>query len=211
MAMKTLRVREEFTTLDIGQRIKTLRRDKGYSLNDLARITGISEATLSRVENNQTLVSAHNLYVLARIFDVDVTAFFESNARPISAGIRSICRKNEGVMVDQDLGRARLLCSDLSNKKMHPMMISISRKTLDPETDFSRYRGEEYIFVIEGKVTLLSEFYEPLCLEKGDSVYFDSNMAHGYISTDGNTAQILRISTANSQNLLNEKTEKPKR
>ncbi len=42
-------------TLALGPRIKTLRKERGLSLAGLAKTTGVSEATLSRVENEQTV------------------------------------------------------------------------------------------------------------------------------------------------------------
>ena len=44
-----------------------------------------------------------------------------------------------------------------------------------------RHSGEEYLYVISGAMELHSDLYAPLPLAAGDSVYFDSGMAHGYV------------------------------
>lgn len=41
------------------------------------------------------------------------------------------------------------------------------------------HEGEEFVFVCNGQATLHSEHYEPLVLDPGDSVYFDSGAGQG--------------------------------
>ena len=61
----------------IGTRLKELRKERGLALSGLAAAISVSEATLSRVENSQTPVSAQHLYELSRTLGVDITTFFE--------------------------------------------------------------------------------------------------------------------------------------
>ena len=48
---------------------------------------------------------------------------------------------------------------------------------------------------MSGRLTFISEFYEPLVLAAGDSLYFDSRMGHAYLSADGHPAVILVVAT----------------
>ena len=179
----------------IGPRIKALRKARGTSLAELARATGVSEATLSRVENGQTLVSAHHLYQLALALGADITAFFEDTGRTLSNGIRSICRKGEGVPLATARYEALVLCTDLASKRMHPAIDTVTIRDLDAAGGLSRHDGEEFLYVLSGQLLLASEFYEPLVLEAGDGIYFDSHMGHAYLSGDGGPVQILVIAT----------------
>lgn len=188
-------IRAEPVRLAIGQRINALRKERGLSLAELARTMDLSEATLSRVENDQTLVSAHHLYQLARALGVDITTFFDAGTRPLSAGIRSISRKGEGVALSTDRYDAQVLCTDLANKKMHPAVNVVTIRSIAEGGGFSRHHGEEFLYVLKGTLILASEFYEPLTLNEGDSVYFDSQMGHAYLSPDGQPVTILVIAT----------------
>jgi transcriptional regulator with XRE-family HTH domain len=179
----------------IGQRLKELRKAQGLPLLELARAAGISESTLSRVENGQSLISANHLYQLSKTLGVDITAFFETGSKPISSGIRSISRKGEGVELSTARYEALVLCTDLANKRMHPAIDTVTITSLDEAGGFSRHEGDEFLHVLEGRLSLLSEFYEPLTLEAGDSVYFDSSMGHAYLSADGRPARILVVAT----------------
>jgi transcriptional regulator with XRE-family HTH domain len=186
---------DDYAALDIGQRLKSLRRAQGHSLSDLARRTGISEATLSRVENNQTPVSAHSLYVLSKALGVDITAFFDAEPQPISAGVRSVCRRGEGVPFFSARYDAQVLCTDLANKKMHPAINTVTIRSVDEAGGFSRHDGEEFVHVLDGALLLATEFYEPLKLEAGDSVYFDSRMGHAYLAAGDAPTRILVVAT----------------
>ena len=183
------------TGLPIGPRIKALRKERGHSLAGLAAAAGLSEATLSRVENTQTLVSAHHLYRLSQALDVDITRFFDEEPKPIGNGIRSVCRKGEGALLATARYQAQVLCTDLANKKMHPAINTVSVRTLEAAGGLSRHDGEEFVYVLDGKLVLASEFYEPLQLEAGDSVYFDSRMGHAYLAEGQAPVRILVINT----------------
>jgi transcriptional regulator with XRE-family HTH domain len=185
--------------LSIGQRIKTFRKAKGLSLADLAGLTDISEATLSRVENAQTPISAHNLYILARVLGVDVTAFFADAASPIRSGVRSIARKGEGLAMEAERYSARVLCTDLSNKRMHPAINTVRVATLEEAGGLSSHPGEEFLYVIAGELALHSEFYAPLLLEEGDAIYFDGAMGHAYVNAGDAPARILVLTTTDQQ------------
>jgi transcriptional regulator with XRE-family HTH domain len=181
--------------LAIGQRIKALRKGRALSLAELAKATGVSEATLSRVENEQTLVGAHHLYQLSRTLGVDITAFFEDAGKSISTGIRSICRKGDGVPLSTARYQAQVLCTDIANKRMHPAIDTVTIRTLEEAGGYSRHDGEEFLHVLAGRLSLATEFYEPLLLEQGDSIYFDSHMGHAYLSPDGSPVHVLVIAT----------------
>ena len=161
----------------------------------LAAATGISDATISRVETGKTLVSAHNLYVLAKVLGVDITAFYSHSAHPLQSGIRSVSRGGQG----QDLATERfmttILAGDLSNKQMHPAINVITQTTLEPGNALTGHSGEEFLFVLEGQLILHSAHYAPLLLDAGDSLYFDGTMPHAYLAGQGGEARILVLTT----------------
>ncbi|MGC1302395.1 MAG: cupin domain-containing protein [Caulobacteraceae bacterium] len=44
-----------------------------------------------------------------------------------------------------------------------------------------RHAGEEFVDVLERRVTVHTEFYNPVTLEPGEAIYIDSNMGHAYV------------------------------
>ena len=128
----------------LGARIKALRKARGLSLAELAKYTDVSEATLSRVENDQTLVSAHHLYQLAKALGVDITAFFDEGTKPIAHGIRSISRKDQGlplstsrydaqVLVEQWIDGPEFTVAVLRGEVLPPIRLGTTHKFYDYE------------------------------------------------------------------------------
>lgn len=60
----------------LSQNLKTIRRAKGLTTVDLAKILGVSQAKISYIEHCKGVLSARDIAVLARRLDVPVTEFF---------------------------------------------------------------------------------------------------------------------------------------
>ncbi len=182
--------------LRIGQMIRTVRRSRSVTLGGLAQGTGISEATLSRIENDQSEISAHKLYRLAAFLEVDVSAFFETEITPLAVGVRSITRAGEGAEFKTPGFVAQMLCADINRKSMQPFINDVTASTLEDAGGCKGHDGEEFLHVLDGSLTLHSEHYAPLLLGMGDSIYFDGKMPHAYVSASAQPARILVITSA---------------
>ena len=190
-----------FEDLHVGAKLKAFRRAKSLSLSELSKLTNVSEATLSRVENEQTPVSAHNLYLLSQALGVDITAFFEDSAHPIRNGVRSITRRADQAPVETARYLSDVLCTDLANKKMHPAVNIVEKRSVAEVGGLASHPGEEFLYVLSGKLVLHTDFYAPLLLEEGDSIYFDGTMAHAYVCGGDEPARILVVTTVDSKSL----------
>jgi len=70
--------------MNVGEKIRTLRKHKGMTQEELASLVGIDSSYLSRVENNQREVSLGILQKIAEALQVPISAFFEdSEVQPI--------------------------------------------------------------------------------------------------------------------------------
>ena len=61
----------------------------------------------------------------------------------------------------------------------------VRAKSIEEFGELVRHPGEEYIHVMEGRAEVHTEFYDPIVLGPGESVYIDSNMGHAYIAAEG--------------------------
>tara|TARA_B110000003_G_scaffold205004_1_gene203830 strand:- start:978 stop:1274 length:297 start_codon:yes stop_codon:yes gene_type:complete len=61
--------------MKIGQLIKELRLQRGYSQLYLSNKTGLSERTIQRLENNHVNPSSNTLRLLGNVFDEDFFKF----------------------------------------------------------------------------------------------------------------------------------------
>ncbi|HIF8984622.1 TPA: cupin domain-containing protein, partial [Vibrio cholerae] len=86
-----------------------------------------------------------------------------------------------------------LLATQLSNKKMMPFKSRVRARAFEEYSDWVRHDGEEFLLILEGEVMFYSEFYEPVHLVEGDSVYYDANMGHMLVSVSEEDALILWV------------------
>jgi uncharacterized cupin superfamily protein len=65
------------------------------------------------------------------------------------------------------------------------------------------HSGEEFIYVLEGGIKVLTEFYDPVVLQVGESIYIDSNMGHVYVTADGcEEAMVLGVCSSTEEKLM---------
>lgn len=176
----------------IGPRIRTLRLVRGLTMADLAARTGVSEATLSRIETGLSQVSAPHLYGLAAHLGVDIASFFVDATQP---GSRAVTRAAAGSGFDSPRLSARLLAADLRHKSMHPFLNTVSGTELDQVGGLISHAGEEFLYVLSGHLVLHSASYASLTLAPGDSLYFDARDPHAYLALN-EPATFLVVSSA---------------
>ncbi len=177
----------------IGLCLARLRKARNMTLASLAERSGVSEATLSRVENGVVAMSAHNLYILAKVLGVDITTFFRTDSAPFRRGLRSVTRAGSGETGTSARYRFELLCADISHKRLFPSINTVTVRTLEEAGGLQTHEGEELVHVLEGRIDIHSELYRPERLSVGDSMYLDSSMGHAYVALDDAGARILVV------------------
>jgi transcriptional regulator with XRE-family HTH domain len=60
-----------------GERLYTLRKEKGLSQADLESLSGIARTEISKIENGRKNIELVTIIKLARALNVPVSAFFE--------------------------------------------------------------------------------------------------------------------------------------
>ena len=64
--MKMFRPARKRIEVSVGESIRILRELQGYSQNELAKLTGIPQATLSAIENDRVRLGVERAKILAR-------------------------------------------------------------------------------------------------------------------------------------------------
>lgn len=70
--------------MDFGEKLRTLRREKGLSQEELANMVGVSRQAMSKWESNQTQPELDKLILLSGIFDVTVDSMIKDDV-PVKA------------------------------------------------------------------------------------------------------------------------------
>jgi len=178
----------------LGDRLRDLRKANGWTLGHVAGLTGLAASTLSKVENGQISLTYDNLAKLSEGLKIEVSALFAPDSIQAVVGRRSVTRKGGGLVVQTEVSRDIFQATELSLKTMVPVVRAIHARSLAEFGDFTRSAGEETVYVLEGAIEFHSEFYEPVILETGDSIYFDAGMGHAIIASGRAVPRVLSVS-----------------
>nr|WP_047169292.1 cupin domain-containing protein [Sphingomonas sp. Y57] len=190
-----MRDSDEAIGRDLAQRIVEIREERGLSLRKLAAMSGIPLSTLSKVQNNLTTLTYPHLVRLAAALGLELSQLFSKPEADVRAGRRAVTFKGQGLREATTRYRFELLCADLAAKKMSPGIMEITARTLEEAGGLDNHEGEEFIFVLSGEVTVITEDYRPTPLREGDSMYLDSSAGHAYVATGDGPARVLAVTT----------------
>ena len=84
------------------------------------------------------------------------------------------------------------LSQDKSGRHMEPFLIDVAPSEDGVDFVLSTHEGEEFIYVLEG-VLEINYGKNTYILEEGDSIYYDSIVAHHVHAAADNTAKILGV------------------
>jgi len=179
----------------IGSTVQRLRKHAGMTLNDLAKQAGISVSAVSKIENGLSSPTFDTIIRLALGLNVDISELFGCEVVGTVSGRRAITRKGEGVEQATPHYDYEMLCSSLATKAFTPLLTKIRARSVEEFHELHKHSGEEFFFVLSGRVILHSELYAPVELKEGDSTYFDSGMGHALVSVGPEDARVLWIAT----------------
>src|SRR5690606_21156218 len=122
----------------------------------------------------------------------------EEFVRPGSAiqvsGRKTVTTVRDGDAFTRGQYDYRAHATEQSRKGMVPLEILVRARSSDEFDHGGRHRGEEFVYVLSGSIEVHTEFYEPFRLDAKESCYFDSSMAHLYITVSEEDALVLSIS-----------------
>ncbi|CAH0529748.1 helix-turn-helix domain-containing protein [Vibrio hippocampi] len=179
--------------LKLGARIKEIRVKLGLTLEEASQRTGLARSTLSKIENEQISPTYQAMQKLAAGLHIDMPQLFEPPKKNLATGRRDLTLKGQGKPHPTPTYEHELLATQISHKKMMPFKSTIRARSFEEYGDWVRHDGEEFLLILSGEVLFFSEFYEPLAMSEGDSIYYDANMGHMLISTSEQDAQILWV------------------
>jgi len=187
--------RETPAPLDLGERIRTLRKARNWTLEKAAQEVGLARSTLSKIENGQMSPTFEAVRKLASGMGISVPQLFTPPKSGKMLARRSITRGGEGRAHVTATYEHEIIAADISHKRMLPYRATVRARHFDDFDGWVRHDGEELLYVLAGEVEFYSEFYEPVRLSVGDSAYYDATMGHNMISTSKNDAVVLWVTS----------------
>jgi transcriptional regulator with XRE-family HTH domain len=181
--------------LNLGERVREIRRARGWTLDRAATEAGLARSTLSKIENGQMSPTYEALKKLAQGLAISVPQLFTPPDRAQVNGRMVMTKAGSGQPQATSTYEHELLAQGLTQKSMLPYRATIRARSLEEFGGWVRHDGEEFLLVLTGVVRLYTEFYEPVDMRRGDSAYYDATMGHNVISLSDEDATILWVTS----------------
>lgn len=178
----------------LGEKIKSIRKGKGIKIKQLSSRSGLTESSISMIENGKISPSITTINKIAVALGVHPIEFFEIERHKRWI----VTRKNERerLQISGNDNVLEYLCKERSSSKNE---IYISNLALNQKSYEERlnHEGEKFCLVLRGtvEVELGSEI---ITLNEGDTILFDSMIPHLWRSSKSKESRSLWLISRNT-------------
>ncbi|MBN2897498.1 MAG: helix-turn-helix transcriptional regulator [Clostridia bacterium] len=183
----------------IGEKIKFLRSEKKMTLKDLADASGLSTGFLSQLERGMSSVAVDTLEKIARYLDVDLTFFFD-RPRERDTYVQRHFERSVFQIENNNFIHYHLT-TIAEHSDMLPRLIELLPGQFDEPIDEYAHAGEEFVYVLEGVLTLFIN-HERKDLYPGDIAHYPSTIEHNWANYTNKIVKILIVSSHNPFNTV---------
>jgi transcriptional regulator with XRE-family HTH domain len=176
----------------IGDRIKRMREEKGLTITELSQLTGFDESMLEEIEENRVCPQLGTMIKLSKALDSALQRLISEEGQKMYAvtrrAERNVVSRSTSSKGARDAYTYMSLAPEVKGRHMEALIVQLEHME---DEERSVHSGEEFIYVLDGKVSLdIGE--DHFVLEPGDSSYYLSTTPH-LISAQEKHATILAV------------------
>lgn len=102
--------------MNIGARLKELRKSKGLKIKDIVKLTNISQPVISRLENNKQPIDLDYLQCICNALNISLAEFFSPEIKPTDPSLNQLLKLAEKLTIEEREGLAYYLNIRLNNR-----------------------------------------------------------------------------------------------
>lgn len=168
--------------MQIGSRIREMRKSKILTLKELSRTCRVDLATLSRIETNKMTGTLKSHQAIASSLGINLAQLYGEISTPAKPVEFQSQKNRTDLFLHNDKASYYMLTNNVLSKKMMPAILKIAPKGISTTEELPK-NTEKFIYILNGecKVYVGPNSYT---LKKGETLYFDASMHH-YIKNTG--------------------------
>ncbi len=182
---------------DVANRIRSLREDNEFSIEEMAEATGRSAEEYAARESGDMDLTFTFVYKCAKKFGVDVVELLTGESPRLRH--YEIVRSGEGLILERHSDFHYLhKAPHFKNRLGEPFLVDVpfQPQSQNEPIHLSYHKGQEFDMVLKGRLRFRFEGAREDRFEEvsaGDTLFYDSGRGHGMIAIDGEDAQILAV------------------
>lgn len=174
--------------MDIGAKIRELRKSSSLTLEELASRSELTKGFLSQVERNLTSPSISTLEDILEALGTTLGEFFKEEPD------EKIVFSPEDYFEDEQEGYSiSWIVPNAQKNEMEPILVRIQPRQRSMMV--TNHQGEEFGYVLKGSVLLEMEDGRKLKAKSGETFYLSGKQAHALYNPGAQTAMVLWVST----------------
>lgn len=175
----------------IGERLKGLRDVLDLTVDELAKLCGITPEQYLKMESGDSELSVANLQKIAKEYNISLDVLMFGEEPKMSTYF--LTRKGQGQHVERRKAyNYESLASGFRGRKADPFIVTVEPKPGDAPQEMNSHSGQEFNMVIEGEMELTIG-KKKVTLYEGDSIYFDATQPHGMRTINDKQVKFLAI------------------
>ena len=184
------RARENLDAGEVGTRVLRLRQHYGMSQRKLAKEAGVTNGTISMVEQNRVSPSVASLKKILEAFGMTLAEFFSSDFNHVP---QVFYRAHELPRLADERVILRQVGGNIVNRKLQVLHETYAPGG-DTGDDMLSHDGEEAGVIVRGKIEL-TVGGQCEVLNAGDAYYFNSRLPHRFRNIDKEECEIVSTCT----------------
>jgi transcriptional regulator with XRE-family HTH domain len=173
--------------MDLGGKIKQMRNQKNLTQEELADRCELTKGYISQLENNLNSPSIATLTDILSALGSNLSEFFREETEE-----KVVFSKNEFIEKDSEGVLLHWLIPNAQKNMMEPILVELAEGA-ETAGDIP-HEGEEFGYVLEGKLSILLGNKHYLC-KKGEAFYYSASKPHSILNKGKGKAKFLWIST----------------
>jgi transcriptional regulator with XRE-family HTH domain len=177
----------------ISQKIKSIRKDKNLTLQEIAERAGVTKGLISQIENSRTIPSLLVLMQLIKALEVDLNFFFNDLSLDGKIPPILVLRKEQYERFEKE-NNSGYLYDRIFTRKFKSGAVDFVLLEIQPgaQRDFVTTDAFEYKYMLQGSVAYHFR-NETIWLNEGDSMLFDGRLEHNPVNTATTPAKMLVV------------------
>ncbi len=166
---------KDAVSINVGQRLRSLREERGISMRELARRSSLSANALSMIERGMTSPSVSTLSKLSEALEVPITSLFRQELEREDI---VFVRSTERPRLSFNRGLWEGMGGELFNGRLEVFMLTLESGGSSGVHGII-HTGHEFVFVIRGSLEYQvgKKWFN---MQPGDSLIFKANIPHSW-------------------------------